>query len=332
MAQPWLDPWHNPWHKADKTQDVPQDIRGQKGRGSCAHHWRFDGDKRAPHLGSRALSTAEPVSKTDFPAGVDAPGRAQIAERTLRPDRWWLEPLLTFIGLSSFVLYGVIRTATQSAYFIEGAHYSYLSPFASPCVSSSCVEGSSHFGHWFGTFPQMIPLAIVTLPFLLGFRLTCYYYRKAYYRSFWLSPPACAVPEPKSKYTGETRFPLLAQNLHRYFWAMAVLISVVNTYDAIKAFHGTQGFGFGLGNVILVANVLLLWAYTLGCHSCRHITAGRINNFSKHPVRYWLWGKIGVLNGRHMNLAWTTLATLVLTDFYIMLVSAGTISDLRFIG
>jgi len=113
---------------------------------------------------------------------------------------------------------------------------------------------------------------------------------------------------------------------------MAVLISVVNTYDAIKAFHGTQGFGFGLGNVILVANVVLLWAYTLGCHSCRHITAGKINNFSKHPVRYWLWGKIGVLNGRHMNLAWTTLATLVLTDFYIMLVSAGTISDLRFIG
>jgi len=219
------------------------------------------------------------VSKTDFPAGVDAPGRAQIAERTLREDRWWLEPLLTFIGLSSFVLYGVIRTATQSAYFIEGANYSYLSPFASPCVSSSCVEGSSHFGHWFGTFPQMIP-----------------------------------------------------QNLHRYFWAMAVLISLVNTYDAVKAFRGTEGFGFGLGNVILIANVLLLWAYTLGCHSCRHITAGRINNFSKHPVRYWLWEKIGVLNGRHMNLAWTTLATLVFTDAYIALVSAGTITDLRFIG
>ena len=139
------------------------------------------------------------MSKTDFPAGVDAPGRAQISTRTLRPDRWWLEPLLTFIGLSSFVLYGGIRTATQSAYFIEGANYSYLSPFASPCVSSSCVEGSSHFGHWFGTFPQMIPLAILTLPFLLGFRLTCYYYRKAYYRSFWLSPPACAVAEPKRK-------------------------------------------------------------------------------------------------------------------------------------
>jgi hypothetical protein len=170
------------------------------------------------------------------------------------------------------------------------------------------------------------------LPFLLGFRLTCYYYRKAYYRSFWLSPPACAVPEPHTEYTGETRFPLVAQNLHRYFWAVAVVISVINTYDAVKAFHGTEGFGFGLGNVILVGNVILLWLYTLGCHSCRHITAGRINNFSKHPVRYWLWGKIGWLNARHMRLAWTTLGTLVFTDAYIALVSSGTITDLRFIG
>ena len=36
----------------------------------------------------------------------------------------------------------------------------------------------------------------------------------------------------------------------------------------------------------MVANVVLLWAYTLSCHSCRHIIGGRLNNFSKHPVRY----------------------------------------------
>jgi hypothetical protein len=272
------------------------------------------------------------VSKTDFAGGVSAPGRAKIDARTLRGDRWWVAPLVTFLGLSAFVLYGLIRTATQKYYFVEGDGYSYLSPFASPCVSASCVEGSSHFGQWFGKFPAMIPLAIVTLPFLLGFRLTCYYYRKAYYRAFWLSPPACAVAEPKAKYTGETRFPLLGQNLHRYFFFMAVLISVINTYDAVKSFHGSEGFGFGLGNVILVANVLLLWSYTLGCHSCRHITAGKINHFSKHPVRYWLWQRVSFLNGRHMQLAWTTLGTLVLTDFYIWMVSAHHITDLRFFG
>jgi len=259
-----------------------------------------------------------------------APRRAQIDGRTLRRDRWWLAPLLTFLGLTTFLVYGLVRTASQSYYWVDSYHY--LSPFASPCVSASCAPGSSHLGQWFGHFPAMIPLAIVTLPFLLGFRLTCYYYRKAYYRAFWLSPPACAVSEPHTKYTGETRFPLLLQNLHRYFFFVAVLISLINSYDAVKAFHSPTGFGFGLGNVILVVNVVLLWAYTVSCHSCRHITAGKINHFSKHPVRYWLWQRISVLNGRHMQLAWTTLATLVITDAYIALVSSGTITDLRFIG
>jgi len=259
-----------------------------------------------------------------------APRRAQIDGRTLRRDRWWLAPLVTFLGLTTFVVYGLVRTASQSYYWVDSYHY--LSPFASPCVSASCAPGSSHLGVWFGHFPAMIPLAIVTLPFLLGFRLTCYYYRKAYYRAFWLSPPACAVSEPHSKYTGETRFPLLFQNLHRYFFFAAILISVINTYDAITSFHSPTGFGFGLGNVILVTNVVLLWAYTLGCHSCRHITAGKINHFSRHPVRYWLWQRVSVLNGRHMQLAWTTLGTLVATDAYIALVSSGTLTDLRFIG
>ena len=263
-------------------------------------------------------------------AGVGAPGRARIDVRTLRTDRWWLTPLLTFVGLLIFVVYGLVRTASQSNYWVED--YRYLTPFASPCVSASCVPGSSHFGQWFGEFPPMIPLAIVTLPILLGFRLTCYYYRKAYYRSFWLSPPACAVAEPHARYTGETRFPLIGQNSHRYFFFAAVVISAVNTYDAILAFHSPTGFGFGLGNVILVGNVLLLWSYTLGCHSCRHITAGKINHFSKHPVRYWFWQRVTWLNGRHMQFAWITLGTLMLTDGYIALVSAGTISDLRFIG
>ena len=269
---------------------------------------------------------------TDTSVGVDTPGRAPISKPNLRTDNWRKSPILTFIGLLAFVLYATIRTATQSAYFIEGAHYTYLSPFASPCVSSTCVEGSSDFGHWFGAFPAMVPLAIVTLIFLLGFRLTCYYYRKAYYRAFWQSPVACGVPEPRGKYTGETRFPLIVQNAHRYFWFVAVLISLINTWDAIRAFHSPTGFGFGLGNIILVVNVVLLWSYTMGCHSCRHITLGRINHFSKHPVRYWLYERASWLNGRHMQLAWTTLATLVFTDAYIALVSADVISDLRFIG
>ena len=118
---------------------------------------------------------------------------------------------------------------------------------------------------------------------LLVFRLTCYYYRKAYYRSFWLSPPACAVSEPHRNYTGETRLPLILQNAHRYTFYAALIITLINTYDAILAFSGEDGFGIGLGNVILVGNVIMLWAYTLSCHSCRHVTGGRLRSFSRHP-------------------------------------------------
>ena len=71
-------------------------------------------------------------------------------------------------------------------------------------------------GSWWPLSP-----ALLVLPFPLGFRLTCYYYRKAYYRSFWWAPPACAVPDARPRYTGETRFPLILQNIHRYFFYLA---------------------------------------------------------------------------------------------------------------
>jgi hypothetical protein len=269
--------------------------------------------------------------KPDLSAGVGHPSRARIAQRTLRTDRWWLSPLLYVIGFSAWLLYGVVRAAMQSNYWV--ADYHYLTPFASPCLSSSCAPGSSLFGTPFGDFPPLLPFAVLTLPFLLAFRLTCYYYRKAYYRAFWLSPPACAVAEPHATYTGERRFPLILQNAHRYFFYAAVLISLINTWDVIDAFHGKDdGFGIGLGTLIMLANVLLLWAYTASCHSCRHITAGRINNFSKHPVRYWMWIQISKLNKRHMELALITLVSLVVTDAYIGLVAAGHLSDLRIVN
>jgi hypothetical protein len=271
-----------------------------------------------------------PATERDT-TGVFSPGRARILVRTLREDRWWLSPLLTVLGLSAFIIYATVRSFVRSAYWV--ADYHYLTPFYSPCLSESCVPGSSHFGTPFPELPMWIPLGFVVLPFLLGFRLTCYYYRKAYYRSIWFSPPACAVAEPHSRYTGETRLPLIIQNAHRYFFYAAVIVSVINTYDAITAFHGKGGgFGFGLGNVILVANVVLLWIYTISCHSCRHVTGGRLKHFSAHPIRYRVWTQVSKLNTRHMQFAWITLGTLVITDFYVMLVASGTISDLRFVG
>jgi hypothetical protein len=259
------------------------------------------------------------------------PGRARAAvtAKTLRTDRWWIPPLVTFLGLSAWVAYATVRVFMHKWYWVEDYHY--LTPFYSPCVTDRCVPGAAEFGTplpgWW-----IIPDAAFTLPFLLLFRLTCYYYRKAYYRAFWLSPPACAVPDGHARYTGETRFPLLGQNLHRYAFYAAGGISVINTWDAIRAFHSPQGFGFGLGNVILVGNVVMLWAYTLSCHSCRHIVGGRLKHFSAHPVRYRFWTLVSALNTRHMALAWITLGTLALTDFYIMGLQADWFADLRFVN
>ncbi|WP_127784240.1 hypothetical protein [Rhodococcus sp. X156] len=258
-------------------------------------------------------------------------GRATIRARTLRRDRWWLQPAVTFTLLTAWLLYALVRTASQRAYFVE--EYHYLSPFSSPCVSASCAPAARDLGTWFGEFPPFLPYALLVLPFLLGFRLTCYYYRKAYYRSFWLSPPACAVAEPHSRYTGESRLPLVLQNVHRYFFYAAVLVSALNTYDAARAFRGADGgFGIGLGTLILVLNVALLWTYTASCHSCRHLIGGRLKHFSAHPLRYKAWTGVSKLNTRHMELAWITLATLVIADGYVALVASGTLTDLRLVN
>jgi len=262
--------------------------------------------------------------------GTTSPGRAKIGARTLRTDRWWQAPLLTFLGLAGFLVYGFVRIFHDSDYWVEAYHY--IAPFYSPCLSESCVPGSSHFlGQPFPQLPSWMSPAMIVLILPAGFRATCYYYRKAYYRSFWASPQACAVAEPHGKYTGETRFPLIVQNLHRYFWIAAGVISVINTWDVIQAFRPEgHAFGFGLGTIIMLINVVLLWAYTLSCHSCRHIVGGRLRNFSKHPLRYKAWGLVSKLNGRHMQFAWASLFSVAFADFYVLLLATDTINDLRF--
>jgi hypothetical protein len=261
---------------------------------------------------------------------TEAPARtrAQISERTLRTDPWWKKPAITATLLTVWVVYATVRVFMGHWYFVPAYHY--LTPFYSPCVNGECVPGSSSLGQWIPAVPPIIPYAFVSLPFVLGFRLTCYYYRGAYYKAFWRAPTACAVREPHATYSGESRLPLVMFNLHRIFFYMAVLISILNTWDLAQAFRGPDGsFGLGLGSLIMLVNVVLLWAYTLSCHSCRHITGGRLRNFSKHPARYWMWTQISKLNGKHMQLAWTTLGTLMLTDLYVMLVASGAFSDPR---
>ncbi|HET9860513.1 MAG TPA: hypothetical protein VFQ19_12100 [Nocardioidaceae bacterium] len=259
--------------------------------------------------------------------GVSSPGRAQVREKTLRQDNWWVYPLLTFLGFTAFVVYSTWRAFSGDNYYSTP----YLSPFYSPCLATACVDGSSDLGQPVGDWWRLSP-ALIILVFPLGFRLTCYYYRKAYYRSFWLSPPACAVAEPHGKYTGETRLPLILQNIHRYFWVAAVLVGAVLTFDTILAFRNEDGeWGhMGLGTLIFLANIIFIWLYTLGCHSCRHIVGGRLRHFSKHPVRYKMWGFVSKLNAKHGTYAWLSLFSVAIADLYVYLLATDTINDLRF--
>ncbi|SHN76425.1 hypothetical protein SAMN05660350_02426 [Geodermatophilus obscurus] len=251
--------------------------------------------------------------------------RAAIAARTLRTDRWWVQPLVTVVVLVLFIAYSTFR-AFQNAYYYASP---YISPFYSPCITTRC-EGDS-FPEFF-TGPAWISPAIYILVLPLGIRLTCYYYRKAYYRSFWLAPPACAVAEPHRRYTGETRFPLIGQNVHRYFLYAALLFNVILFYEAFRGFRDETGeWGhMGLGTVILLVNAVMLFLYSISCHSCRHIVGGRLNTFSKHPLQYKAWTAVSKLNARHMQYAWISLFTVAFADFYVFLLATGTISDLRF--
>ena len=283
------------------------------------------GTQPQPNTSSTGSPGSPPGGARTGTGGVRTGTRAAIAERHLRTDRWWLAPALTAFGLFAFVVYSTWRAFANADYY----HAPYVSPFYSPCLADNCVEMQgganwSLFGEWWGLSP-----ALIVLIFPLGFRLTCYYYRKAYYRGFWASPPACAVAEPHKSYSGETRFPLILQNLHRYFFYAAVPVALFLTYDTVLAFRDADHkWGhMGLGTVLFLVNIVLIWAYTLSCHSCRHIVGGRLKHFSKHPVRYRMWSLTGRLNARHMQLAWASLISVAVADFYVYLLAVGAFTD-----
>ncbi|MCE9565350.1 MAG: succinate dehydrogenase [Planctomycetes bacterium] len=248
---------------------------------------------------------------------------------TSRRDTWWLQPALILGGLSAFIVY-----STWSAF--QGAHYwvpgtNYLSPFYSP----ELFGNSPHA--WFGTLPSWWPDFLPYSPAFLilwapaGFRFTCYYYRGAYYKAFWADPPACAVGEPRKSYIGEQGWPLRIQNIHRYFMYVAVVFIFMLAIDAIKAFWFADGFGIGVGTLILCVNVVLLSGYTFGCHSLRHIVGGRKDCISESPLCHKMYKGCSSLNKKHMLWAWMSLCSVMFSDVYVRLCSMGIWHDIRII-
>jgi hypothetical protein len=262
-------------------------------------------------------------------------GHAEGFGKTFRTDNWWGGPLVTFLVFTTFVVY-----TTWAA--LQGNHYyydPYLSPFYSPVLFDRPVLGGVPPGHaWFGSFPAWWPSwlpaspAILILVFPGGFRFTCYYYRKAYYRSFAGSPPGCAVGPLAGtrKYRGETAL-LLIQNLHRYFLYFALLFIVLLGKDAVQAFFRDGKLGVGVGSLILTINVVLIASYTFGCHSFRHLIGGRSDCMScgKATAAYGAWKRATWFNERHMQFAWASLLWVMVSDLYVRLLSMGVIKDLN---
>ena len=248
------------------------------------------------------------------------------ARPTERRDLWWLQPAAVVIGFTAFVIYAIWSGTTTSGYYYDP----YISPFFAPCITANCEHLTFGFyviGPWFTLAPAMW---IIGFP--LVFRATCYFFRRTYYRSYFLSPPACAVPDAAKSYKGESAFPFVLQNIHRYTWYLAVVIFFILLYDAIVAFHFPGGWGVGLGSVIFLAEAVFIGLYTFSCHSCRALCGGWRDSFHGKAVWYRVWMAVSRLNVRHGTYFWISLSLVVIADVYVRLLAAGIIIDPRIGG
>ena len=249
-----------------------------------------------------------------------------------RRDWWWIDALIVVVVFGGFIVY------TTWAGF-QNEHYTY-GPYLSPFYSPELYGASPHalFGgpqpSWWPAFAPYSP-AFLILAFPALFRFTCYYYRGAYYKAFWQDPTSCAVGEPRgTSYWGERWFPLVLQNVHRYFAYAALVFIIILSYDVWLATRwpadgGGTEFGIGIGTLVMLVNVLLMAGYTFGCHSLRHLCGGRKDEISKAPISQACYNCAGAFNRRHALFAWLSLFSVGLTDAYIRLCSMGVLTDLR---
>ena len=253
--------------------------------------------------------------------------------KTERRDAWWAGPTATALVLGGFVVYATFRIFQNNHYEVGHGtgtlpeHSYMLAPMYSPLLP---------IREWLPWLPAWVSPALFILWMPGGFRLTCYYYRKAYYRAYFLDPPACAVGEPRNEYAGETGL-LKFQNVHRFFLYLALIFVVILGVDAIHSMlwptaGGGLTFGVSVGTIVLTVNVVLLSMYTLGCHSLRHLIGGNVDCFScvrGGGARLAMWKGVTVLNANHMFWAWTSLIGVAFADFYVWMVASGRFVDFR---
>ena len=124
---------------------------------------------------------------------------------TLRKDRWWLQPVVTcrYSRPSSSTRRGP-RSRTRTTTWAPTSTAIWSAPSTHPAsrhtASPAPRPGSP-------SAAGALSPALLILIFPLGFRLTCYYYRRSYYRAFWWSPPSCAVGRRPRRVLGRDPLP-----------------------------------------------------------------------------------------------------------------------------
>ncbi|MEI9813558.1 MAG: succinate dehydrogenase [Acidobacteriota bacterium] len=262
-------------------------------------------------------------------ASIDVPLKAGGFGSTRRTDNWWQEPLVVLLGYVLFMIYATYAAfhpdcAGRPCYEVPGTNY--VSPVFSPLLATEAP-------FW---WPSLLPFsgALLILWAPGGFRFTCYFNRGAYYKSFWADPISCAVGEPGFRgknYRGERWFPLVMQNLHRYFLYLAIILVVLHTYDALRAFFFDGRFGVGLGTLLMVADVAALSMYVFGCHSFRHLIGGRKDVMSQAQLTKKCYDCSTSLNKNHGRWQWVSMYFIVIVDLYVRLLATGAITDVRIV-
>ncbi len=237
--------------------------------------------------------------------------RSERVFATSRQDAWWAETIVSAAVFILAIIYSLIRA-------IEGKFFEW-GPYISPIYSIP-----------FDT--AWISPAIFTLWVPAGYRITCYFCRRVYYRSIFIDPPACAVREPKREYKGESVFPYILLNIHRYFLYLVIIFVFIHWYHALSSIfmwgeNRSFGFGIGLGSILIILDTVLLTLYVLSCHSLRYIFGGKEGFLG--PTRYKIWGFLSRLNENHGFFFWASLLSVVVADLYVRLVASGTINDIR---
>lgn len=289
-------------------QDIPAHRAGVGARIAVAAT-RGEREDRPPAM---ATSTGEIFVA---PSAAEREAGPSLLQRLRNAAPWWLLPVTVVVVLGAFIVFSMWVASL-------GVSHAYNAPYVSPFYSPTWI--TDHIR------PPVFPAALALIVPIL-FRGTCYYYRKAYHRSFFWDPPACAVGELRHRpYRGETAFPLILNNLHRFTMYFAVAYIVILAIDAAQAFSYNGKFYLGIGTVIMVVNVILLGGYTFSCHSLRHFVGGGLDCFScsrAANLRYGLWKRISRINTIHPAWAWVSLFSVAGVDIYIRMLNAGWFSD-----